>query len=477
MVQLFGRITPKVTSVVSFIAILIFLPLLLLATYQTVTLISRAAGVPASIIVDTKSSLEPITTDFYHAFAQGGEEATNMLAPVESEVKSLHPGFIRIDHIYDLYHVVGKSGSDLTFDWTKLDETVDTIRATGATPMLSLSYMPEAIARGGSIINPPTDWNDWALVVERTIEHFSGKGNKNLSNVHYEVWNEPDLAQFGKWGLSGDKNYLTLYRYAALGAGRAEDVNRFALGGPATAGLYKNWILALVRSGNRLDFLSWHSYLPNPKQFDDDQRNIISWLLPYPRYTLIPKMITEFGFSGDKSTLYGSPYAAAYTAAVIRELISQHPAYLFSFQLKDGPGQESGNGWGLITHESNGAKAKPRYWVYDFIDRMAGTRLALSGEGSWVTAFATKKDGTYRILLVNFDASGRHVETVPVTFANLDPGTYTYRERQLFGRTVETHDVVAGSVQDLQKMVYMPAQSVMILELTKTDGSVGGGGS
>lgn len=460
-----SRTDSHTTSIVSLIALLIFLPLLLLAAYQTATLISRATGKSATIVVDTQAVLEPIKTDWYHAFAQGGEESTDMLAPVVDDIRSLRPKVIRIDHLYDHYDVVGRNGSDLTFTWNKLDAAVDTITSTGARPMLALSYMPQAIARDGNVTNPPNTWDEWALVVQKTIEHFSGKGEKNIGGIYYEVWNEPDLGQFGGWKLSGDKNYLTLYRYAAIGAKNAENVNYFYLGGPATTGLYKSWVLALVTSGNRLNFLSWHSYLSNPKKFDDDQRNIISWLLPYPNYTLIPKLITEFGFTGNKSKLYGSPYAAAHTAAVIRQLISSGPAYLFSFQLKDGPGQADGSGWGLIGHESNGKGKKPRYSIYSFLDRMAGSRLGLAGEGTWVTGFASIKDKTIRLLLVNFDQNGNHGETVPVSITNLEPGQYTYSENFLFGKDIKLKETVSDA--PLTKKVYLPAQSVVIIELVK----------
>lgn len=456
------RIGPKTSSIISLLAILLFLPFLLLVSYQTVSLLIRAIGTPAKITVDTKSTLEDIDTSFFHAFAQGGEEATNMLAPIADRVRQLKPRLIRLDHIYDLYNVVSKSGDQLSFDWSRLDSTVDTITSVGAKPLLSLSFMPAAIARDGSIINPPNNWDEWALVVQRTIEHYSGKGGKNLSGVYYEVWNEPDLAQFGKWKIS---DYLTLYRYASIGAKNTSNTNRFYLGGPATTGLYKNWIISLITSGNRVDFLSWHSYLTNPARFSQDQKNIISWLLPYPNYTLIPKLITEFGFTGSKDKRYGTTYAAAHTAAVIRQFISGRPQYIFSFQLIDGPGQADGSGWGLISHQDNGLKNKPRFFVFNFLDTMEGQRLLVQGEGSWVTGFASTRGGVIRIFLVNFDERASHTENVPVTFTNLDPGSYLWRERFLFGRDVKfTQTAIDGSIK---RDVFMPTQSIAIIELAK----------
>jgi hypothetical protein len=458
-------VKPKMVSLISLLALLFFMPLLIIATGRIASLITRAAGTPANVIVNTALELETLNLDFYHAFSQGGEATVNMLKPVLNETKALKPKVIRIDHIYDAFSIVGKSDDQLSFNWTGLDDAVSTILATGATPVLSLSSMPPAIAKEGNIINPPDNWNDWAVVVQKTIERYSGRNNKNIPGIYYEVWNEPDSAQFGGWRTYGDKNYLTLYQYASAGAGKAQNTNNFFLGGPATTGLYKEWVLAMVKSGYRLDFLSWHTYRSDPQQYRKNQEDIIQWLLPYPNVTLIPKLITEFGFTGEKSPLYGTPYAAAYTAAVIRQLINGGLQYALSFEPVDGPNQQSGIGWGLITHPDNGKKPKPRYWIYSFMDEMAGKRISMSGEGTFVTGFASKRGDTIRVMLVNFDSNGSHSETVPVTFGNLIPGTYTYRQRYFLGQDVTVKEAVTE--KSLTKKIYMPPSGVVLLEVTK----------
>lgn len=459
------HVSNRTTSIISLLALVVFLPLFILGITQTINLVSKASGTPANIVIDTKAQLEVIKTDFYHAFAQGGEEQNDMIASVISDVKALKPKYIRIDHLYDNYNVVGKNGESLTFDWSRLDAYVNSLTATGAKPVLALSYMPAVIAKDGVIINEPNNWDDWALVVQRTIEHYSGKSDKNMSGVMYEVWNEPDLAQFGSWKLGGDKSYLTLYRYASIGANNAQNTNAFSLGGPATTGLYKSWIMGLVTSGSRVNFFSWHSYLADPVRFATDQKNLIDWLLPYPTFTLLPKFITEFGFTGTKSKGYGGMYGAAHAAATIRQLISGGPTYIFSFQLKDGPLQSDGSGWGLISGDDNGLKKKPRYFLYNFMDQMAGTRLRVSGEGTWVTGFSSVKDGVTRLMLINFDQNGNHAEDVPVTFANLDVGNYKLKSRFLVGKEIVTDMSVTES--SLTTTVSMPAESIAILELSK----------
>ena len=141
--------------------------------------------------MDTKNVLtnELVDTNFYHAFAQGGEQSGDMLAPVVGDMKALHPQVIRLDHLYDNYGVNVNSDGTVA-GWGTLDAAVSSILATGARPVLSLSYMPSSIAQGGSMINPPNDLNAWAKVVEDTIRHFSG--DRGIKGIYYEVWNEPD---------------------------------------------------------------------------------------------------------------------------------------------------------------------------------------------------------------------------------------------------------------------------------------------
>lgn len=467
-ISLTSRVTGKTLSTVSLIALVTFLPLLLLAAYQTATIISRATGKPGDIIVDASVvTYEKIDPTFMYAFTQGGEETGNWLKPVQQEVASLKPKWIRIDHIYDFYDIVKNKGGALSFDFSRLDPIIDSIRAVDATPVISLSYMPPAIAKDGKIINPPINWDDWSLVVQKTIEHVSGSSGKNIPGVYYEVWNEPDHEQFGEWKLTGEKNYLTLYHYAAKGASQAKQTQQFALGGPATTGLYKDWIIKLIETGDRVDFLSWHSYLLDPQRFSQDQRDVTSWLLRYPNFVLLPKLITEYGFTGAKDPRYSQPFGSAYTAAVFRQLVSGSPMALFTFQLKDGPGQEKGDGWGLIGHELSGQTLKPRYYVYSLLSRMAGNRVLLTGEGTWVTGFASKQNDTIRIMLINFDAYGSHTETTPITITNLGNGTYEYSQQYLQGNTPGESQKFIESVTDhsLKKQIYMPAQALVLIEL------------
>ena len=184
---------------------------------------------------------------------------------------------------------------NLQFNWQKLDETVCDIFQTGAKPFFSLGYMPPVMSEDGSLVSRPIRWEEWSLLVQRTIERYSGRNTRlcgqitasSLTDIYYEVWNEPDLETFGKWNIHRGKDYKSLYLYSSLGAQKATNVNRFFLGGPATTSLYINWITNLLEFVNknnlRIDFLSWHHYSQDTQNFASQIRQLNSWLAS-PKY-------------------------------------------------------------------------------------------------------------------------------------------------------------------------------------------------
>jgi hypothetical protein len=384
---------------------------------------------PANIVVDTQATTGPVN-QFYLGFAQGGEEAKNMLSPAVEKMKVLKPRYIRLDHIFDddYYGVVSGSSGNLKFNFGRLDETVASIQAMGAKPFFSLGYMPSAVA--SSKISIPYNWNDWYTITKALVEHYSGR--KAIEGVYYEVWNEPDLELFGGWKRSGEKNYLLMYDYAVRGAMSAEGVKPFYIGGPATTGLYENWIKDLynycAKKSLRLDFLSWHRYSLNPYQYFQDVNDVYFWLSGRP----IPQLvISEWGPKPEKSNLYSSRYSAVFSLAVVRQLLD-NINLITVFEVKDGPGQGD-QGWGLLGHEESGLAIKPRYWAFQWLSEVDGERLQMSGEGSNVSGWATRDSQKIKLYLVNFGEKAV-TENIPVEIRSLTPGKWQITKEVLFGQ-------------------------------------------
>lgn len=429
--------------ILSLIVLLIAMPVTLSLLQNATNFFSRAGGVNANLVVDLGTA-RVANPSVWTNFAQGGEERVNMLASVSGKVRSLNATYIRLDHIYDFYNVVGREQSgNLTYNWALLDTQVKGILDSGAKPFFSLSYMPPVISSGTEVDNP-VNWFEWQEVVQKTVEHYSGTGNLGIRGVYYEVWNEPDL--FGQYKLYGSKNYLTLYKYASLGAEKAQNVYPYKLGGPATTGLYKNWVidfLTFTRENNlKVDFYSWHRYSSDMNVFDADLRLVEELKSSFPEYGSLELVISETGYSSANDPAYDTNLSAIHTLASVA-VFDQEIDKLFSFELKDGPGPAKRWGrWGLLTHEKYGVpEEKPRYKAFQFLNEIIGKHVEISGEGSWVRALARLTPEKLSLLVVNYDPLGKHNEAVPVSFSNLPKSQFTFIRKDFLGETSKPREI------------------------------------
>lgn len=422
----------------------ILLPSLLRLTNSALRLLVGAEGRLAAVSVDTDRVLGPLSTP-WAALAQGGENLPGFLNGIEGQIQTIQPHYIRIDHIYDQFDVVGRANGALTFNWSQLDAVVAKIRATGATPFLSLSYMPPALATG-DVTSEPTNWDEWSLLVQKTIEHYSG--DLRIPNMYYEVWNEPDL--FGGWKMGGKKDYKQLYLYAARGAERAKASQAYKLGGPGTTGLYRNWMDQffpfILKNSLRFDFFSWHRYDLDLDSYMKDVDQVDMWLERHPYFSNVEKIITEFGPQSAAGGYNNSRVGAAHMVAVMRELL---------FKIKYGFTFAVSGSWGIIN--------TPRYSALVLLSQLGDSRLSITGEGTWVRVIGAKKGNVYQVLLTNYDPQGVHSEVVPVTFLGLKERSFVLREKFLGGggRTEE----VATTEALLQHDVPLTPNSVVLLEL------------
>lgn len=426
--KIIRELAPLILGLLIITAVVIAIP-------NAVRFAGKAAGEPANLVFNIEGVLGKMPTSWRN-LAQGGEESCDMIASVVTEVKALKPEYIRIDHIYDAYKVVSRNGGELVYDWSRLDGAISSILATGAKPFLSLSYMPEVIAKG-DIVSAPRDWNEWGQVVGATIQHFSGVSEKNIDRVIYEVWNEPDL--FGDYKTYGEKNYLDMYATSARAASNVRGTNLFEIGGPATTGLYQNWLERLIKyvdeNNLRMDFLSWHKYTTDLTQFEKDVVQARSWAESIPALVNLKYYVTEWGFNSENDKGYDEKSGAIHFLAASRTMVGAVDR-AFTFEIKDGAGSEKYWGrWGLLTNEKFGTpEKKPRYQAVEFLNDLYPYRMSVSGEGSWIKSLASTNDnGDIRIMVANYDPEGTHVEAVPMTFENLPSGNFTMVRQNFMG--------------------------------------------
>jgi len=289
------------------------------------------------------------------------------------------------------------------------------------------------------------------------------------TDIYYEVWNEPDLETFGKWSKG---EYATLYFYSVKGANNTLNVLPYKIGGPVTTALYKNWIQQflnyIIANNLRIDFISWHHYSKKTDDYMNDIININKWLAEdskYNPYENLPKIISEWGYDSEKNPIADTEIGAAHTLASIRNFITANLEAAFLFEVKDGPSLS----WGILDYQGN---KKPRWYALQMLNSLDGDQIIVDGEGTYVTALASKSDDKISLILTNYDGASRNTEAVPVTFKNLDPGKYNLTKTYLNGqKEINLNIETTNEEIDLigEKSIIMTANTIVELELTKTN--------
>lgn len=319
--------------------------------------------------------------------AQGGEsDDPAFLDNARTAASELGPGLVRLDNIFNFYGIVQR-GSDgkISYQWSKLDRVLNSVRAMHKEPLICLSYMPETMsAMTGSRIAPPADYTEWANLVSATVTHLNIE--RKLGIRYWEVWNEPNEWDF--WHASYPE-YLKLYDVTVQAAISADP--SIHIGGPALSRFSTDHISAMLEheaslgDTGRIDFLSWHSYGDSPAQMSDNIRKAREIAARYPQFK--PELfITEFnvlqGGPGDSS-------ANAYTdrvegaIALMSSLESMQRDRLdqaLLFELKDGPGPRPFWGrWGILNYDG---QPKPIYHALKAYQTRAGPPLPVSLKGN-----------------------------------------------------------------------------------------------
>lgn len=434
--------------------ILLLIPILFLIVYFLPKILldlrKSAAGTPANIIIDTQKVGSKISPSLWQNISQGGEETNDMIKPVISQLKILQPQLIRLDHLFDYYKV--DQGND-QYDFSRLDAVIQSVLATGAKPMLSLSYTPDS--------KEPSDWNQWTKLITATAHRYSVE--KNISDIYYEVWNEPDL--FGNWHYNKNPNYSTLYINTSKAITVGASNSQYKIGGPATTAYYSNWIKSLFKTTTdnnlRLDFISWHKYSSNISDYLNDFDNLNQILSDYPQYFNIERLITEVGPNSDPDPVYDNSQSGIHLIALSTQLYGRIHR-IFSFEAVDGPSPHSdkSTGWGLLTHDQ---KPKPRYYALQFLNQLQGQQLSSSGDGSWVSSLSSKNSSGIQTLIVNYDPHNSHTETVPITYQGLIPGHYQIKSSLYLGKTNTKSFTVSASTYT--ENLYLEPNTAYLLQL------------
>jgi len=102
------------------------------------------------------------------------------------------------------------------------------------------------------------------------------------------------------------------------------------------------------------------------------------------------------------------------------------------------------------------------------LNGLNGNQLVVDGEGTYITALASKDGEKVSLLLTNYDESGRNTELVPIIFKNLTKKRYNITKINLNGqKTVDLNVLpIHGEIRLVDnKGVLMPPYSIVGIQL------------
>lgn len=329
----------------------------------------------------------------------------------------------------DGMHTVRRGNGALLYSFFNSDQVFDFLLSIGMRPFVELSFMPAALASGGSTVfsyqanvTPPKDYKLWAELIERMVSQCVKRhGEKEVSEWLFEVWNEPNLKAF--W-TGTQREYFKLYRYTAEAIKQIS--SSFQVGGPATA--KSEWIEEFVHFCERndvpADFISTHYYPNDGYERDGDtelqlfksQRGIMREAAQNTRYHAggRPVYYTEWNSSSDPcDPLHDEPYAAAFVASTILEanrLVDGYSFWTFSdiFEEHHFSSLPFHGGFGLLTLHGI---PKPTYRAFELFHRLGDKLSLVDGLHETVDCNVIQKESSVTVLLTNYTTPGHSIET------------------------------------------------------------------
>jgi hypothetical protein len=267
---------------------------------------------------------------------------------------------------------------------------------------------------------PPRDYNEWANMVERIVNHFN---NKLKIKAKYTVWGEPDSV----WWQGTEEEYFKLYRYAVLGAKRAAPDAK--IGGPAVSGwesrkegsdmpLIHNLIgyasqTALPEVGLKklpIDYINWHQFNANPldpKSFSEPVQTIKSWLKKYgyseDTELLIGEWIIWQHMGRDHAFLNEEHDNEINASYIVSTLLAMDNAgigrHSYAYLIDSVQGNEFIGDFGLFTKRG---VIKANFNAFKAISMLGGKRLGVDNGDYTMRTLATQQGGKISILISNF---------------------------------------------------------------------------
>jgi xylan 1,4-beta-xylosidase len=469
------------------------------------------------IEIDLARADKPV--DRFFDLSVGSDYPGTLIRPDSQEqlalaVEELGFRYIRFHAIFhDVLGTVRVVNGKPVYDWTKIDQLYDALLAKDIRPFVELGFTPEALKTSDSSIfywkgntsHPRLD--GWQDLVRAFVTHLRERyGAEEVRRWYFEVWNEPNLADF--WEGADRHAYFELYDVTAKAIKAVDPALR--VGGPSIAGAA--WIPEFLdhvsRSGARVDFVTTHTYGVEGGFLDEKGENDTKLLstpdaivadvrrarreIAASKYPHLPLFLTEWSASySPRDPVHDSYVSAAYILHKLKG--SQGHAQAMSYWTYSDLFEESGRpptpfhgGFGLMNREGI---RKPAWFAYKYLEALSGREIPTKDAESWASTDAGKTTAIVwdwvqpdqRISNRPFYTKvlpAAPTRTVELHFARLQPGAYRLEVRRTGFRANDAHTaylemgspkaLTAEQLRDLQNQTRDKPEQQRMIQVPRT---------
>ncbi|HEY5912885.1 MAG TPA: hypothetical protein VJA21_20020 [Verrucomicrobiae bacterium] len=385
---------------------------------------ARAQAQTAQVQVVFSERLGPMQIERM-ALGQGGLSEEPMWSDRVPEIRALRPRVIRL-FVQEYFGLMPEMDR---YYFDKLDQSVETILATGAEPVMCLCFKPKPLfPTVDQDIVEPNDYGKWEDLIARLVQHYKDRG----AGIRYwEIGNEPDIGEDGgcPYRFKPD-SYAHYYQRTAAAIRRADP--RARIGGPALANSRSPLLPALLAlcqtNGAPLDFVSWHIYSSDPRAIRGTIAYVKDLLKKFPE--LKPETFLDEWNMDLMNPPLDPRFQPCYIAEAIWNMKDAGLDYSCYYHIRDwyvsferfapfmsAQGTAFMARWwnrmpqfdGLFDYQN---RVRPSYFAFKLLSRLAGDRLRLSSSLPTVHGLATHDDQLRmnNLLLWNFSASAVEAE-------------------------------------------------------------------
>jgi len=372
------------------------------------------------LVVDTAQSSGPIDLTRY-ALGQGGLSEQPMILERAEQIRQLHPRTIRlfVQEYFDLYPARHQ------YHWATLDRAIEAILATGAKPIMNLCFKPRVLyPQINHEIVEPSDYGEWEELICQLVKHCNQERNYGIE--YWEVANEGDIGESGGCPYKfTPQNYVCYYQHTVAAIRRADPQAK--VGGPALAYFKSPLGDALIDSAGQgqtpLDFLSWHLYSNDPREFWKTIDYMQAKLAKYPNLKDVETLLDEWNMSLRNPVLNPSfqpAFILETTLGFYRKGLSRSSYYHIRDYFVDAATFSrfmSARGTAFMAHwwndmpqydglYDNQDRQRPAYYAFKLLSLIKGDQIPVAGTNSDLNALAARGGPWVNVVLWNFPLEG-----------------------------------------------------------------------